>query len=220
MPLPSLASLKRRALTEIKPVVTPENLLKLTQEYAEVASPTEVSALAEYIAQCFAASRARRARECKDVMFLSPHGLAFIKAHEGLRLKAYKDIGGTLTIGYGSTTNVREGQVISEARATQLLADDLVRFEKVVNETIFGVPVSQSQYDALVSLAFNIGTEAFRKSTLAKKLKAKDYDGAASQFMSWIYVKKKQNAVLYRRRFEERELFLRKPVESQTLADA
>lgn len=192
---------------------TPADLIAITREYADKASPTEISALADYIAQCFVVWRSASERaECerKGIMFLSARGLEFIKRHEGLRLRAYKDSGGTVTIGYGHTATARDGQVITYVKANELLKSDLVRFEKVVNETIAGIPVSQHQYDSLVSFAFNIGIGAYRTSTLVKKLRAKDYDGAASEFMRWVHAGGKPNAGLYKRRFEEREMFLGK----------
>ncbi len=69
-------------------------------------------------------------------------------------------------------------------------------------------PINQSQFDALVSLAFNIGVNALAKSTLLKLLNNKDYAGAASQFGRWVYANKKRLPGLVKRREDEKQLFL------------
>ena len=117
-------------------------------------------------------------------MKLSRQGLALIKSFEGFRAKAYICPAGVLTIGYGSTgPHVRPGLVVTEVEATALLAKDAARFEKAVNT--LGVKLTQNQFDALVSLAFNIGVGNFNSSTLVRKLKAGDVSGAAAQFAVW-----------------------------------
>ena len=70
------------------------------------------------------------------VMKTSPKGIALIKEFEGLRLKAYLCPGGVWTIGYGHTTGVRPGMVITEAQAEKFLKEDLIVFEKAVNNQI------------------------------------------------------------------------------------
>jgi len=97
--------------------------------------------------------------------------------------------------------------VITEAQATALLAQDVVRFEKGVNG--LGVALTQNQFDALVSFAFNVGEKALRDSTLAKKLKAGDIKGAAAQFGAWVKGGGKTLPGLVRRRAAEAALFVR-----------
>lgn len=89
----------------------------------------------------------------------SQNGINFIKAHEGLCTKAYKDSGGVLTIGYGHTGGVKSGQTITKSAAENLLKEDLVRFESRVNyyRTNYYKTMNQNQFDALVSFAFNLG---------------------------------------------------------------
>lgn len=106
---------------------------------------------------------------------------------------------------------MKRGQVITEAEATSLLIKDAARFERAVNA--LGLKLTQNQFDALVSLAFNIGTGNFNKSTLVKRLKAGDMAGAAAQFAVWN--KARVNGVLkvlpglVRRRAAEAALFVK-----------
>ena len=91
----------------------------------------------------------------------SNNGYRFIKRWEGLKLHAYKCSAGVNTIGYGHTTNVREGQVITVEQADRLFENDIKNFEFALNKTLVGVaPVTQNQYDALLSFAFNCGVSA------------------------------------------------------------
>ena len=118
---------------------------------------------------------------------MSNNGLALLKRFEGLRTTAYKDAAGVWTIGYGSTGgHVREGLTISESDAERLLMRDLERFEDCINRLV-RVPLSQNQFDALVSFAFNLGCGALARknftSTLLSRLNDGDYDGAAQAFL-------------------------------------
>lgn len=119
-------------------------------------------------------------------MKTSSAGRALIKSFEGLRLKPYYCSAGKLTIGYGSTgAHVRAGMVLTPQQADDLLAKDLIRFEAAVLALFPArkegdpAPLTQNQFDALVSFAFNVGTASLRSSTLARKLKAGDIAGAA-----------------------------------------
>jgi len=143
-------------------------------------------------------------------MKTSPKGIALIKSAEGLRLKTYPDPGtGGLpwTIGYGSTSGVTRNMVITEAQAEQMLAADLVRFERIVERAV-RVPVTQGQFDALVSFTYNVGEGNFTKSTLLRKLNAGDAAGAAEQFTRWVNAGGKVLPGLVKRRVAERALFL------------
>jgi lysozyme len=139
-------------------------------------------------------------------MKTGPAGLHLIKTFEGLKLNAYKCPAGVWTIGYGTTKGVKPGQAITAAKAEELLAADLRKFEDTVNTSV-AVPITQGQFDALVSLTYNIGSGAFRASTLLRKLNAKDYAGAAEQFPRWNRAGGKVLAGLTRRREAERKLF-------------
>jgi lysozyme len=119
-----------------------------------------------------------------EQMRIGKAGLDLIKASEGLRLQAYRCPADVPTIGYGSTgPHVRMGMTITEAEAEALLKKDLDRFERGVTELVG--PTTQGRFDALVSLAFNIGLGALGKSTLIRKHKSGDFDGAAAQFPLW-----------------------------------
>src|SRR5690606_20728399 len=110
-------------------------------------------------------------------MYISKQGLELIKQFEGLRLKAYKCPSGIWTIGYGHTKGVYPGMTITEELADKFLVDDIWYFERDV-ESLVKVPLTQGQFDALVSFAFNVGSdiddddiaEGLGDSTLLKKL--------------------------------------------------
>lgn len=148
-------------------------------------------------------------------MELSARGLRLIQAHEGLRLQAYRDSAGIPTIGYGSTRGVRMGDEITETQALELLEADVERHADGVREAV-DVPLTQHQFDALVSFAFNVGVGAFKTSTLLRKLNAGKYEQAADELLRWHYAGGKRLAGLEKRREAERKLFL-EPVEAKPL---
>src|SRR5687768_12525330 len=116
--------------------------------------------------------------------------IADLKQLEGCRLVAYPDKAGVWTIGYGHTRGVKEGDAITQDQAEQLYQDDLNFFAPEVLR-IVRRPMTQSHFDALVCLAFNIGTgpAGLGGSTLIKLYNAGDVRGAAEQFGRWIKVK-------------------------------
>ena len=135
-------------------------------------------------------------------MKTSPDGIDFICAEEGLRLEAYRDVVGVLTIGYGHTgADVKDGQTITKDQAEALLAADLVKFEKAVDTAVRNP--SQGQFDAMVSLAFNIGVAAFRSSTLVRKFNQGDHRGAGCEFVKWCRAGGAVNTTLQGRRARE-----------------
>ena len=140
-------------------------------------------------------------------MKTSQKGIDLIKKYEGCRLTAYLCPANVWTIGYGHTKGVKRGQVITQEQAEELLRQDLVKYESAVDAYV-RVPITQNQYDALVSFAYNCGTGALKTSTLLKKLNARDYTGAGDEFLKWNKGGGKVLAGLVRRRAEERELFL------------
>lgn len=146
-------------------------------------------------------------------MELSQRGLELIKRYEGLELRAYPDPGTggkPYTIGYGTTRingqPVTPGMVITEQQAERHLAADVAQFAKAVTRAVT-VPINQNQFDALVSLTYNIGIGAFKRSTLLRKLNAGDTPGAADEFERWIHAGGRVMPGLVRRRKEERALF-------------
>ena len=148
-----------------------------------------------------------------DEMHVSPSGIDLICNFEGKRLMAYDDGVGVWTIGFGTTIypngiKVKKGDVCTEAQAKAYMAHDLKKFELAINNAV-NVSLNQNQFDALVSLAYNIGTGAFSESTLVKKLNAGDYRGAANQFDVWVNAGGKRMQGLVNRRTKEKALFLK-----------
>ena len=136
-----------------------------------------------------------------------------IKEHEGLELKAYlptKD--DVWTIGWGHTKTARQGMVITEAQAEQLLRSDLAWVEDVIDRLI-KVPLTQNQHDAVGSLIFNIGEGNFSGSTVLRRLNIGNYKGAADAFLMWNKQRDDQTGKmnvlrgLTKRRQQERDLF-------------
>ena len=143
-------------------------------------------------------------------MITNKAGIELIKAFEGLRLVAYADAVGVATIGYGHTRTVKKSDIgktkISAVDAENLLKGDLAHFENAVSKLV-KVPLTSNQFSALVSFAYNLGEGNLSKSTLLKKLNAKDYRGAAVEFEKWNKAGGKVLAGLVRRRAAERRLF-------------
>jgi lysozyme len=139
-------------------------------------------------------------------MKVSDKGIALIKKFEGCSLTAYKCSAGCPTIGMGHTKGVRMGDKITQKQADQYLREDLKHVELGISSLNLNLP--QGQFDACCSLAFNIGLNAFFNSDLLQCLKDKAYHGAALHFTDWVYVGRKINKGLLKRRKEERALFL------------
>lgn len=140
-------------------------------------------------------------------MTYSKAGAKLTELFEGLRLNAYYDLRGVLTIGYGHTgPDVTAGQVITPAQAEGLLMDDIKSASNCVN-TCVTVQLTQPEFDAIVDLVYNIGCKAFGDSTMRRLLNAGDYAGAADQFDAWDHAGGKVVAGLLRRREVETEEF-------------
>lgn len=132
----------------------------------------------------------------------------FIKEFEGCRLTPYRCSAGVLTIGYGHTgSDVTEGMLISKIDAEKLLIDDLSRFQKELAPLV-AVPIKEGQFIALMSFAFNLGINAFKRSTLRRELNAGNVQEAADEFLKWCNAGGKPVEGLKRRRSAEMELFL------------
>lgn len=148
-------------------------------------------------------------------MQVSNAGIELIKSFEGFRANAYPDPksgGDPWTVGYGTTKfpsgrPVKKGDYVTPAQAEMYLRDDVKKFANSV-DALVTVPLKQCQYDALVSFVYNLGATNFRKSTLLKKLNAKDYKGAADEFLRWVSPGSSVEAGLRRRRTAERAMFL------------
>jgi lysozyme len=139
-------------------------------------------------------------------MKLSASGLLFLKSLEDLRLKSYPDEGGVWTIGYGTTKNVVPDMEITEEKAEEFLIRDVRESEDCINQHVVA-KLNQNQFDALVSFVFNVGINAFRQSTLLKKINCLKFDEVPAQMRRWIYVKNHINKGLINRRNFEINLF-------------
>lgn len=140
------------------------------------------------------------------MMQVSEEGLAFIKAMEGLELMPYQDVAGIWTVGYGSTTEVVPGEKITEVEATERLKDDVRHAENCVNKLVT-VALAQHEFDCLCDFVFNIGCNAFRHSTLLRKLNDGDYESVPTELGRWDKAGGKVVAGLTRRRKLEADLW-------------
>lgn len=130
-----------------------------------------------------------------------------LKSWEGLRLAAYPDSGGVWTIGYGHTgKDVYKGRKITTAESEDLLLADLTRFERAVDEAVT-VPLTDNQFGALVSFAFNVGEAAFAGSTLVKLLNGGDYNSVPAQLARWVHAGGRRVQGLVNRRAAEAGLW-------------
>lgn len=144
-------------------------------------------------------------------MQISNNGINKLKVEEGEKLIGYKDTRGIPTVGVGHTgvvdgKPVSVGMVISKDKSSELLRSDLKWTEEAIAINV-KVPLTQNQYDALCSLIFNIGANAFANSTVLKRLNAGDYKGAADAFLMWKKAGNDPDRLLPRRQ-RERALFL------------
>ena len=138
-------------------------------------------------------------------MKTSAAGKLAIEAREGVRLKAYVDSVGVLTIGCGHTSaagppHVVPGLVITHAECDAILARDLAAVEAMVNRVITA-PMKQNEFDAFVSIAYNIGNNAFEHSSIVKAFNSGDHKGTSAAIMKW----QKPPEIIGRRTSEQRQ---------------
>lgn len=117
-------------------------------------------------------------------MSLSATALVGIAAHEGYVGTAYQDIVGIWTIGFGTTANVKPQDKIDPITALKRKMDDVQKFEGALKQCV-KVELHQHEYDAFLSLAYNIGPAAFCNSTLVRKLNDRNYEGACKEILRW-----------------------------------
>jgi lysozyme len=116
---------------------------------------------------------------------LSASALVGIAGWEGYRSTAYIPIPGDVpTIGFGTTGGVKMGDTIDPVRALQRKLDDVKKFEGALKQCV-KVPLHQHEYDAYLSLAYNIGPTAFCNSTLVRRLNEEKYDLACREILRW-----------------------------------
>jgi len=139
-------------------------------------------------------------------MNISQEGLSLIKKFEGCEYNAYKCAAGVWTIGYGHTKGVKEGDLVTQQEADNLLLHEMEEYEGYVNNLV-EVDLNQNQFDALVSWVFNLGPANLKASTLLKVLNSKDYEGVPAQIQRWNKAGGKVLEGLIRRRNAEALLF-------------
>lgn len=139
---------------------------------------------------------------------INAEGLALIKQWEGLRLEAYRCSAGVWTIGYGHTVSAHEGMKITLEQAERMLVQDLNIFENAVSRAV-KVDISDNQFAALVSWAYNVGVGAMQKSSLIRKLNAGDHGSVPGELARWNKVKGKVSKGLSNRRAAEIGLWAR-----------
>lgn len=140
-------------------------------------------------------------------MRVSDNGIDFICGWESVALEPYDDGAGYMTIGFGH--RIKQGEPygkITEEQARDLLMTDIEHVEIAVTDMVER-EINQAQFDALASLAFNIGTHALGRSTLMAKLNGGKMRECGPQFDKWVFAGSKKMAGLVKRRAAERKLF-------------
>ncbi|MEJ6952580.1 lysozyme [Natronospora cellulosivora (SeqCode)] len=141
-------------------------------------------------------------------LVLSDEGLNFIAGYEGFSAYIYEDQGGLPTIGYGHLIQPGETfyEPMTEEEGLELLRTDVIRFEEAVNEAVT-VDLEQHEFDACVSLAFNIGDNAFRNSNAVRELNSVDLEAMEREWREWRLVNGQVSQGLVNRRSDELEMF-------------
>lgn len=147
-----------------------------------------------------------KGRVAAGLLSLSIAGAGAVVAHEGMRKVAYVDPVGIVTVCAGHTQTAKIGQVKTEAECAALLKQDVKHAEQAVRRLVT-VPVTQPQFDALVSLTFNIGQTNFARSTMLRKINAGDCWGAGREFTRWVNGGGRPLPGLVKRRADERTLW-------------
>ena len=145
-------------------------------------------------------------RPIGEKMQISEEGKNLIKKFEGCELEAYKCAAGVWTIGYGHIKTAVEGMKIDQATANELFDEEMGEYETYVN-TAVTVPLSQNQFDALVSWVFNLGNGNLNASTMLKVINSSDHAGVPAQIKRWNKAGGKVLEGLIRRREAEALLF-------------
>jgi len=136
-------------------------------------------------------------------------GVELIRHFEGCRFDAYLCPAGVWTIGYGHTADVKEGDSIDQEAAEAFLIEDLEKFEQAVMRLV-EVPLTQQQFDALVSWTFNLGAGNLAESTLLRKLNNYQYAEVPEQMMRWVRAGGQVLDGLVKRRAAEAAMFQNK----------
>lgn len=142
----------------------------------------------------------------------------FIKKKEGFREKAYWDVN-KWAVGYGFREGVTKGQTMTKAEADARMSKEVEKYSQAVENLVTNPKATEEQKAALTSFAYNAGVGALATSTLLKKFNAGDVHGAAAEFGRWSNINKTQfSGSLYRRRMQEKALFLGEDTDSAKVA--
>lgn len=137
---------------------------------------------------------------------VSAAALVAIVMHEGYSDRAYTPVPGDVpTIGFGTTEGVKPGDTITPPKALARALTDVQKFEGALKKCV-KVPLAQNEYDAYISLSYNIGSGAFCSSTLVKRLNAGEYQQACAEIDKWVMFKGRPLPGLVKRRAEERAM--------------
>jgi lysozyme len=141
-------------------------------------------------------------------MHLSAAGLELLKRSEGFRERAYSDVAGFSTIGFGHRLTPADSYPngITQSQAESILAADIAIAENAITHLV-RVPLTQGQFDALVDFVFNLGAGRLAASTLLRYLNAGKYDDAAWQLLAWDHAGSRQLPALKLRRESEFRLW-------------
>jgi lysozyme len=146
-------------------------------------------------------------------MKISDRCLEMLKHHEGVRVKPYQDAIGLWTVGVGHL--IGDGKTLPDAwnktftmeEVNEILRKDIARFEVGV-ERLCPVGLTQSRFDALVSISFNFGLGTLQRSSIRAKHNREDFEGAADAFLLYNKAGGKELKGLTRRRNDERAVYL------------
>ncbi len=137
-----------------------------------------------------------RPRNTLAALTLSATALVGIVMHEGYSEHAVIPVKGDVpTIGFGTTVGVKMGDTITPPKALSRSLTDLQKFEGALKQCVT-VPLNQYEYDAFVSFSYNVGSTAFCRSAIVKKLNTGDYQGACGEILRWTYFQGKNCAAL------------------------
>lgn len=146
---------------------------------------------------------------------ISDEGLGLIKSFEGFSSRIYICPAGYPTIGYGHLVRADEMEFYKDGitvnEGDELLRKDALSAEMAVLKYI-SVPLSDGEFDSLVSFTFNLGSGALQSSTLRRKLNRGDYAGASGEFKRWVWAGGRKLSGLIRRRRAESNMFLSLPL--------
>lgn len=163
----------------------------------------------QLLTKTFTVPRTAPSQTVKKRMRISSVGLDLITRFEGFVGYVYKDIGGHDTIGFGHVVLPGEHFItITREQALDLLAKDVEIAENAVNDFVT-VPLNQDQFDAICSFVYNVGVNAFKKSTLLKLINDDEFYEASIEMLKWRHVGKEEVAGLLTRRQVESVLLYR-----------